>query len=44
MSIPEQARANFNTLLRAAASGDPALVECADAATGAALRPLRRRT
>lgn len=34
MSIPDYARANFNTLLRAAASGDLALVECADAATG----------
>jgi hypothetical protein len=34
MSIPEHARANFNTLLRAAATGDLALVECADAMTG----------
>ena len=34
MSIPEYARANFNTLLRAAACGDLALVECADAMTG----------
>ena len=34
MSIPDYARANFNTLLRAAASGDLALVECTDAATG----------
>ena len=34
MSIPEYARANFNTLLRAAESGDLALVECADAGTG----------
>jgi hypothetical protein len=34
MSIPECARVNFNTLLRAAACGDLALVECADAATG----------
>jgi Family of unknown function (DUF6117) len=34
MSIPEYARTNFNTLLRAAASGDLALVECADAVTG----------
>ncbi len=34
MSIPDDARANFNTLLRAAASGDLALVECADTATG----------
>jgi len=34
MSIPDYACANFNTLLRAAASGDLALVECADTATG----------
>ena len=34
MSIPEHARANFNTLLRAAARGDLALLECADAMTG----------
>ena len=34
MSIPDHARANFRTLLRAAAAGDLALVECADAATG----------
>jgi hypothetical protein len=34
MSIPEYVRANFNTLLRAAASRDLALVECADAMTG----------
>jgi len=34
MSIPEYARANFNTLLRAAACGDVALLECADAVTG----------
>ena len=34
MSIPDYARANFNTLLRAAASGDLALVECADTTTG----------
>jgi len=34
MSIPEYARANFNTLLRAAACGDLALLECADAVTG----------
>jgi hypothetical protein len=33
MSIPEYARVNFNTLLRASACGDPALVECADART-----------
>ena len=34
MSIPDHARVNFQTLLRAAAAGDLALVECADAATG----------
>ena len=34
MSIPDYARTNFDTLLRAAASGDLALVECADAVTG----------
>lgn len=34
MSVPDHARANFNTLLRAAAAGDLALVECADAVTG----------
>jgi hypothetical protein len=34
MSIPEYARTNFNTLLRPAAAGDLALVECTDAATG----------
>jgi Family of unknown function (DUF6117) len=34
MSIPDYARTNFDTLLRAAASGDLALVECADALTG----------
>ena len=34
MSIPDYAHTNFNTLLRAAASGDLALVECADAMTG----------
>jgi hypothetical protein len=33
MTIPEYARANFNTLLRAAA-GDLALLDCADAVTG----------
>lgn len=33
MRIPDYARANFNTLLRAAAAGDLALVECADAVT-----------
>jgi len=35
MSIPDHARANFQTLLRAAADGNLALVECTDAATGA---------
>jgi hypothetical protein len=35
MAIPDYARANFETLLRAAASGDLALVECTDATTGA---------
>lgn len=34
MTIPEHARANFETLLRAAANGDLALIECADSATG----------
>ena len=34
MSIPDHARANFATLLRAAADGALALVECADAASG----------
>jgi hypothetical protein len=34
MSIPEYARANFNTLLHAAACGDLALLECADGMTG----------
>lgn len=33
MSIPDHARANFQTLLRAAADGNLALVECTDAAT-----------
>lgn len=36
MSIPDHARANFQTLLRAAADGNLALLECADAETGAA--------
>ncbi|WP_159586489.1 DUF6117 family protein [Chelativorans xinjiangense] len=35
MSIPAHARANFQTLLRAAADGNLALLECTDAATGA---------
>ena len=34
MSIPSHARTNFQTLLRAAASGDLALMECTGAATG----------
>lgn len=34
MSIPDPTRANFNTLLRAAESGDLALMECTDATTG----------
>lgn len=34
MSIPDHARDNFQTLLRAAADGTLALMECADAATG----------
>ncbi len=34
MSIPDHARANFATLLRAAADGNLALMECAGAATG----------
>ncbi len=34
MSIPDNAGANFRTLLRAAADGNLALVECADAKTG----------
>lgn len=32
--IPDHARANFETLLRAAKSGDLALMECTDAASG----------
>ena len=36
MSIPDHARANFKTLLRAAADGNLALMECADNATGEA--------
>jgi Family of unknown function (DUF6117) len=34
MSIPDYARTNFNTLLRAAAAGDLALVECTDVVSG----------
>jgi hypothetical protein len=37
MSIPDHARANFQALLRAAADGNLALIECADATTGEAL-------
>jgi hypothetical protein len=33
MSIADHARANFQTLLRAAADGNLALMECRDAAT-----------
>ena len=36
MSIPAHARANFQTLLRAATSGDLALMECTKIATGEA--------
>ena len=36
MAIPDHARANFDTLMRAAAAGDLALMECRDAATGEA--------
>ena len=35
MAIPDYARENFQTMLRAAENGDLALMECADAATGA---------
>jgi len=34
MSIPDHARANFQTLLRAAENGHLALMECTDAVTG----------
>ena len=34
MSVPDHARANFQTLLRAAADGNLALMECIHAATG----------
>lgn len=34
MSIPDHARANFQALLRAAANGNLALMECADFETG----------
>ncbi len=35
MAIPKWARRNFDTLLRAAANRDLALLECTDAKTGA---------
>jgi len=35
VSIPAHARTNFQTLLRAAEDGNLALMECADAQTGA---------
>ena len=34
MSIPDYARTNFQTLLRAAMGGDLALMECTEIATG----------
>lgn len=34
MAIPDAYRTNFNTLLRAAADGNLALLECTDAASG----------
>jgi hypothetical protein len=34
MSIPDHARANFQTLLRAATNGNLALMECTNAVTG----------
>ncbi len=34
MAIPDSYRANFDTLLRAAADGALALLECTDAVTG----------
>jgi hypothetical protein len=34
MSIPDHARVNFETLLRAATDGNLALLECTDAVTG----------
>ncbi|KAF5881637.1 DUF6117 family protein [Rhizobium sp. PEPV16] len=33
MAIPDHARTNFDTLLRAASDGNLALMECVDAAT-----------
>jgi hypothetical protein len=34
MAIPEYARANFETMLKAAGNGDLALMECVDAESG----------
>jgi hypothetical protein len=34
MAIPDHARTNFNTLLRAAADGNLALMECTETTTG----------
>jgi hypothetical protein len=34
MAIPDQARANFETLLKAAQAGDLALMECTEVASG----------
>jgi len=34
MSIPDDARSNFQTVLRAASDGNLALMECADAESG----------
>lgn len=34
MAIPDHARANFETLLKAATAGDLALMECRDIVTG----------
>lgn len=36
MSIPDHARANFETMLRAASDGNLALMECSDAKSGEA--------
>jgi hypothetical protein len=41
MAIPEAYRSTFLTLLRAAANGDLALVECRNAATAEARHVLR---
>lgn len=35
MAIPDYARENFETLLKAAGNGDLALMECVDAVSGA---------